>query len=134
MTLGKAARGAFGVFQVNVQLAAKRGLHIAVLGGEGFGVVHIFADAGEFLEIGFDIVAGFAARNGELAGKAEGGDAVDDAEINRLGAPPHHRVHAFNGFAKHLAGRHGVNIMARFERIAQGINPGNMGEQAQLNL
>jgi hypothetical protein len=46
---------------------------------------HIVLDAREALEIGLDVVARLAARDAELGGKAEGGNAIDDAEVDRLG-------------------------------------------------
>ena len=44
------------------------------------------ADAGVAFEIRFDVGAGFLLIDVELRGQAEGGDAVDDAEVDGLGA------------------------------------------------
>ena len=40
------------------------------------------------------------------------GDAVDHAEVDRLGAAPNHRVHTLDGDAEHFRCRHRVNIVA----------------------
>ena len=44
-------------------------------------------------------------RDAQLLGQAEGADAVDDAEIDRLGLAADLRVHAVDRHAEHLATR-----------------------------
>jgi hypothetical protein len=56
-----------------------------VLARRLLGLVHVVLDAGEALEIGLDVVASLRLRDAQLVGEAEGGNAVDDAEIDRLG-------------------------------------------------
>ncbi len=69
-----------------VTLAAEQGQHVAVLLGERLALLHVIADAGKALEVFPDIGGGLLAGDAELVGEAEGGDAVDDAEVDRLGA------------------------------------------------
>src|SRR4029078_36841 len=51
--------------------------------------IHIGADAGEAFEVGFDVGRRLVLGDAELVGEREGGEAVDDAEVDRLGAPAH---------------------------------------------
>ena len=104
------------------------GLHLAALLG------HVVLDAGEAREIGLDVLARLAALDAELVGEPEGRDAVDDAEIDRLGAAPHVGRHALDRHAEHLARRHGVDVEALLERILQRLDVGDVGEDAQLDL
>src|ERR1051325_5054477 len=71
----------------------EQGLDKAMGAGELLGVFHIVADAGKAGEVFLDIVGRFALRNAQLVGQAETGNAIDDAEIDRLGAPAHFRRH-----------------------------------------
>src|SRR5690606_32320292 len=104
--LGRVAR--IGVGELDA--AAENGgdvairLHPCPLG------VHVTLDAGEALEIGFYVIAGDAALDAELVGEAEGGNAVDDAEIDGFRLAAHVAGHAFHRHVEHFARRHGVNV------------------------
>src|SRR5690606_30602666 len=87
--------GVAGIGVGEVDLAAENRRDIAVDLHPSALLVHIVPDAGEALEIGLDVVARLAAGNAELVGQAKGGNAVDDAEIDRLGAAAHIGGHAF---------------------------------------
>ena len=135
--------GAFGegahalalvVDEAQVDLAAERRQHIAVLAREVLGPLHVVADAGVTLEIFGDVFLGLLLADAELVGEAEGRDAVDDAEVDRLGAPPHQRVHALHRHAEHVGGGDGVDVVAAREGLLQGRNVGDMRQQAQLDL
>jgi hypothetical protein len=52
---------------------------------EGHGIVHIGADAGEAFEIAVDEALRLGARDAQVARKAKAGNAVDHAEVDRLG-------------------------------------------------
>ena len=117
-----------------VALAPEQRHHIAVLLGERLGLFHVVADAGEALEIFLDVGAGLLARDAELVGEAEGRDAVDDAEIDRLGAAAHLGRHALDRHAEHFRRGHGVDVEAVAERLAQRRDVGDLGEQPQLDL
>ncbi len=113
---------------------AERRLHVAVGAAEALGRFHVVADAGIALEIGLDVLAGLLLRDAELGRQAEGGDAVDDAEIDRLGLAPDHRVHALDRDAEHLGGGNGVDVVAVAEGALQRLDVGDMRQQAQLDL
>ena len=113
---------------------AEQSRHIA-LGVRGLlGFLHISANAGIALEIGLDIGARRALLDADLACETEGRDAINDAEIDRLGAAPDHRVHALDRHAEHLARGERVNIDALLERLLQRIDIGHVREDAQLDL
>ena len=113
---------------------AEQGGHIALLFRLRLGLVHIVADAGIALEIGADIGRRLALFNTELARQAEARNAIDDAEIDRLGLATGHRVHLVERHAEHLAGGHGVNVDAVAEGLAQRLDAADIGDDAQLDL
>jgi len=115
-------------------LAAEQREHVAVLLGEGFGLLHVVADAGKTLEVFPDIGACLLALDAELVGEPKCRDAVDDAEIDRLGAPAHLARHAFHRNAEHFGSGHGVNVEAVAERLLQGLDICDLGQQPQLDL
>src|SRR5262249_43199290 len=83
--------------------------------------------------------AGREARRGSaapplLVAEAECADAVDDAEIDRLGAPSRLRVHLSKRHAEHLAGGQRVDVVPLLEGALQLGNVGDMRRQAQLDL
>ena len=117
-----------------VALAAEQREHVAVLLGERLGLVHVVADAGEALEIFLDVGAGLLARDAELVGEPERRDAVDDAEVDRLGAAAHLARHALHRHAEHLRRGHGVDVEAVAEGLLQRLDVGDLGEQPQLDL
>jgi hypothetical protein len=96
--------------------AAENRRHITFLTHEEFRLIDISANARKPLEIFFDVDTGVLARNTQLIGEAEGGNAVDDPKVDRLGAVAHVRWHAFDRHAKHFRGGHRVNILALGER------------------
>ena len=117
--LGEAALGVVLVVDAGkVAAAAENGLDIAVAAAELPGPFHVVADAGIALEIGRDVALRLAPLNAELAGQPKGADAVDDAEVDRLGAAPDGRVHALDRHAEHLARRHRVDVGTIRERLA----------------
>ena len=68
------------------------------------------------------------------AARPDRGDAVDDAEIDRLGSAADVGVHALDGHAEHLRRRHGVDVEPVGEGLPQRRDVGHMGEHAQLDL
>ncbi len=124
-------RGAdFGI----VRAPPEQRLHIEMLAAERLGGIHVAADAGEALEIAVDVVRRLAARDAELRREPEGGDAVDDAEIDRLGAPADHRVHALDRHAEHFRRGHGVDVEPVGEGLDELRDVGDVREHAQLDL
>lgn len=127
---GRVRRADFRV----VRSAPEDRLDIAVLAGKGLGRIHIVADTGEALEILLDVIAGFGPLDRQLVGKAEGRYAVDDAEVDRLGAAADFARHALDGNTEHFRCRHGMDIDAVGEGLAQLRNVGDMGENPQFDL
>ena len=70
----------------------------------------------------------------KLRREPEGGDAVDDAEVDRLGAAPHVRVHAFDRHAEHLGRGHRVDVEPVLERFHELRDVGHVREHAELDL
>src|SRR5579862_9621283 len=66
--------------------AAEERLDIALLARSLLHPLHVIANAGKALEITLDVFGGLALRHAELLPKPESTDAVNDAEIDRLGA------------------------------------------------
>jgi hypothetical protein len=89
------------VDEAQVDLAAERRQHIAVLARKVLGPLHVVADAGIALEVFGDVFLRLLLADAELVGEAEGRDAVDDAEVDRLGTAAHQRVHALHRHAEH---------------------------------
>ena len=96
--------------------------------------VHVLADAGEALEVGVDEALGVLARDAEVVGEPEGRDAVDDAEVDRLGLAADVGGHALDRHAEHLGGGHRVDVEAVAERLLQRLDVGHVGEDAELDL
>ena len=115
-------------------LASEQRLDIAVQPAEIARLVHIGADAREALEILLDVGACLFARNAQLVGEAECRDAVDDAEIDRLGAAADVGRHVLDRHAEHFRRGHRVDVDALLERGAQRRHVGDFREQPQLDL
>ena len=73
-------------------------------------------------------------RNAELVGQAEAGNAIDDAEIDRLGPAAHFGRHVLHRHAENLRRRHGVNVEIVGKGFFQFRNIGDMRQQPQLDL
>ena len=89
---------------------------------------------GKALEIFPDIGARLLAPDAELVGEAEGRDAVDDAEIDRLRAAPDFARHALDRHAEHFRSGHGVNVELIGEGLLQRRDVGDVSEKAQFDL
>ncbi len=107
---------------------------VALLAADLLRRVHVVADAGEALEILLDVGARLLARDAELVGEAEGRDAVDDAEVDRLGAAAHFGGHVLHRHAEHFRRGHRVNVEPVREGLLQLRDVGDMREDAQLDL
>src|SRR5262249_5466357 len=117
-----------------VALAAEQGRHVAVLAAFLLSGVHVGADAGEALEIFFDIGCCLIARDTKLVGEAERRDAVDNAKTDRLRVAAYLARHTLDRHPEHLRGGHGVDVEAVAESLPERWDVGDLGEQAQLDL
>ncbi len=113
---------------------AEQRLDVAVLLGEGLLGVHEAFDRRVALEIGVDVALRLALLDAQVLREAVRADAVDDAEVDRLGLPAHRRVHPLHRHAEHLARGHRVDVGVVAEGLLQAFLLGHVGGQAQLDL
>ena len=116
-------------------LAAEHRLRHAGFANFRDGRVEQAAHARIAREVVLDVLARLRARDTQLRGEAEGADAVDDAEIHRLGVAArigrdHQRRHAH-----HLGGGAGVDVLAVAEgfeqqRVARTCGPAGAARSA----
>ena len=133
--LGTAAQAR--VFRSNLadmHPAPEQGFDIAMFAREGLGLFHVIANARKTLKIFLDVLIGLTARDAELIGKAEGGDAVDDAEIDRLGPAADFGRHALDRHTKNLRRGHGMNVEPIGKGVTQCLDTRDMGKQPQFDL
>ena len=131
---GQAAHhGIFIVDARNMAFAAKQSGDEALL-RRFFGGVHIGANTRELFKIGVDVFARLGAGNVQLTRQTKGRNAVNNAEVNGLGAAAHHGVHALQGHAEHFRRGHGMNVQPGVERVFQRTYVGNVGQQTQFDL
>ena len=95
---------------------------------------HIAAHAGKALQIILNILFRLVNAHADVLRERKGGDAVDDAEVDRLGVRAHLLRHVLHRHAEHLRGRDGVDVLAAEERPAHRLIVRDVGEQAQLDL
>ena len=117
-----------------MHFAAKQGGYIALRAGLGFRGLHIVTNARKFLKICVNISRCLTARNAQLIGKAESGNAVNNAEINGLGATADIRRHIIKRHGEHFRSCHGMNIEPVGKGLAQAVNLRHMRQDTQLNL
>src|SRR5690606_24642125 len=109
-------------------------LHVAILAAERLGLLHVIPDARETLEITLDVSACFITRYAKLVGQPEGGDTVDDAEIDCLGTTADFTRHAFDGNTKHFGSGHRMDIETVGKSLSQLRDFSNVCQYAQLDL
>jgi hypothetical protein len=131
---GRKPAGALGVDLGRVDFPAEQGLHMAVGLRELDGFGHVGLDAGEALEIAVDEALRLGARDAQVAGQAKARDAVDHAEVDRLGLAADVGRHLVQRHVEHLGRGHGVDVDAVLERLLQRRDVGDMGQDAQFDL
>ena len=110
-------------------------MRTSLVAADGFeGAVDEGADAGVALEVLLDVGAGLALVDAELRGEAEGRDAVDDAEVDGLGAVARLLVELGDGDAEDLRGGEGVDVLAGAVGVEQERVLREVGHEAQLDL
>ena len=114
--------------------AAHEGGHVTVLLGLLHHPRHIGVDAGVLLKILLHILPGLGPGDPDVLGQGEVGDAVDDAEVHRLGPAAHLVGDGLRGHAEHLGGGDGVDVLPGAEGGDHVLVPGDVGQQAQLDL
>ena len=117
-TLGVASHGGVGGGDVaEVAAAAGEGFDVALFFGGLDGAVHEFFHGWVFCEIGLDDFGGFATWDAEALREAEGGDAVDDAEIYHLSSAAHVRDDVIDSDSVNFRCSCSMNIEIIFEGI-----------------
>ena len=134
-SLGVGADGAVaGVDVGEVAAAAADGFGVAVCFGRLDGVVHEVFDFGVLLPVGGDDFGGFGAGDGEALAEAEGGDAVDNAEVDHLGGAALVGGDLVAGEAVDFGGGLGVDVGVVLEGGDHAFVAGEGGHDAELDL
>ena len=81
-----------------------------------------------------DIGFGLGLADAHVLGEGEGGDAVDDAEVDGLGAAAHLGRDGVKGHVEDLGGRDPVDVRAGVEGGLHGGVPGHVGQDPELDL
>src|SRR5204863_2423569 len=116
LALGAGAARRVGVADAgDVAFAPEDRLDIAGTAGVDLDPLHVGADPGEALEIGADIGRRLTLRHADLVAEAKRADAIDDAEIDRLGAPAGLRVHPLERHPEDFARGQRVNVVPLLE-------------------
>ncbi len=84
--------------------------------------------------VGVDVGLRLVALDLELLREAVGADAVDDPEVDRLGAVALVLAELAALLAEHLGRRDRVDVLAALEGLAQQLLAREVGEDAQLDL
>ncbi len=117
------------------------GADAAEVGADGAGAADFFEgggdellDAGVALEVAVDVLAGGFLVDAELGGEAEGGDAVDDAEVDGFGAGAGFLVHRFRVDLEDFGGGEGVDVLAGGVGVEEEGVGGEVGHEAEFDL
>ncbi len=133
--LGAFAQGlVLGVDVRQVQTTTEDGLDIALLGSLGAGALHVLKHAGIAGKIAVDISLGLLAVDADLLGQPERAHAVDQAEVDRLGAAAHVIGDLRQVHAEHLARRRAVHVQIVAEGVQQAFILGQMRHDPKFDL
>src|SRR5690606_5888767 len=116
------------------QAPAEYGLDVAALAGLLAGAVHERLHARVAFEVQVDVLLGAGAVDAELTAEAEGGHAVDQSEVDRLGGPALLVADLVEFGAEHLGRGRPVNVLAGGERRLESLVAAKMRHDAQLDL
>ncbi len=133
--LGEGA--AVGVVRGDVRdlaAALEHRLDIAVALGLGDALFEEGRDAGEALLVAVDDLRGLGVGDAEAPSEAEGGDAVDDAEVDHLRAAALVLGDLLERDAMDLGGDGGVDVLPFEEGLDERGVARQMGEDAELDL
>ena len=132
--LGALGRVVPGIYVPQVPAPARHGLDESVLLGELDRFVHVLARPRILGEVLVDQFLALSPRDVEPFGESEGGDAVDDTEIDGLGAPAHLVGHAVGVHVIDLHGRRRVDVLVLDEGLHHALVPAELGRDAQFDL
>ncbi len=92
------------------------------------------ADARELREVRGDEALGLLLRYAELTGEREGTHAVEDSEVDGLGAAPHVGRDEVGVDAEDLRGRGAVDVLTLLEHVDERLVAREVREEPQLDL
>ena len=118
----------------DIAAATQQCLYIEVFAGELQRVVQILRDFRETAVVIGDELAGVGLRNLQAVGQPEGGDAVQDAEVDRLGGAPHILGHLILRHAEDVRSHRRVDVLAALEGLYHPLVATDVRHDAQLNL
>ena len=118
----------------DVAAAAGKRFDVAVAVGGGLGVVDELLHALVHFEVTVDEALRLCHRDFQVAGEAEGGHAVEHAEVHDLRVAAHVGGHAVQRHAVDGGGRAGVDVDAFLVAFDEGDVPAQVGEHAEFNL
>jgi hypothetical protein len=104
-----------------VQAPAEQRLDVTLLPGRRPRVVHVAAHAGVAVEIQVDVLLRLAALDAQLPRESEGRHAVDETEVDGLGAAPLVRGHRREVDAEDLRCRGAVHVELLGESVLQTV-------------
>ena len=110
------------------------GFHVAFFFGAGDHAVHEGFYGGVLREVVFDNLGGLFARDAQALRETEGGDAVDDAEVDHFGFAAHVGGDVGECHAEDFGGGGGVDIFAIDEGLFHSFVAAEVRHNAQLNL
>ncbi len=113
---------------------SKEGLGITVFARGLDGGVHKGFDGGVLCEVGINEVLRFFAWDAEARGESEGGDAVDDAEVDHLAVGALAGGDLFLGDVVNDTGGLGVDVLAILEGLNHAFVAAHGCHDAELDL
>ena len=135
VALGGGADGAVGGVDVaDVAAASGDGFDVAFIPRGFDNAVHAGFNRRILFEIALDNFRSFFARNAQTLGEAEGGDAIDDAEVDHLGFAAHVGRNIGQRDAEDARGGGGVNVFAAFEGGFHVLVAAEVRHDAQFDL
>ena len=135
IAFGKAADGGVARGDVaQVTAALHHGFNIAVAAGRFDGAVHVSLDIRVFHEILVNDFGGLLARNAQPFGQSEGGNSIDDPEIDHLGIAAHLFGYLSEGYAIHFCRGGRVDVEPLVEISDHPGIAAQVGDDAQLDL
>ena len=123
-----------GVDACDVAPASGERFHVAVAVGGGLGVVDELLHALVHFEVAVDKALGLPHRDFQVAGEAEGGHAVEHAEIHHLGVTAHVGGHVVEAHSVDGGCRACVDVDAFLVAFDERFVTAEVGEHAEFNL
>ena len=123
-----------GVDACDVAAASGKCFYVAVAVGGSLGVVDELLHALVHFEVTVDKALGLPHRDFQVAGEAEGGHAVEHAEVHHLGVAAHVGGHVVKAHAVDGRGGAGVDVDAFLVALDECFVTAQVGEHAEFNL